>query len=594
MKLSSALLLTLGHNSSAVYYDGNSALGYEEERLNCVKSSSAYPRLAIDEILKNVEIAKGSYIFVSHWFDDFSFDLRSSKYFDKEHFDSLVEKYSLKKILLNDSFTHHDAHAWSVLSFMCDQWNERHNEIVNENDLLHVIVADGFGNSQEVISVYSLTAKGDFKSGLRLENRIYGYQNSLGLMYQYATSYCGMKENQDEYKFLGYETYVSSILNKNQLSKLRYLAEVKAEKTWSEIKNNPDGRRLNFSSNKNELTELVNIDALAEVKDLWHRHYADVLGEVCPGVSGRSVRIVIGHYIQQLIELVVLKLIDNFNMRHVALAGGIFYNVKLNNRILNKIPGTFSVVPLAGDQGCGAGMYEAHVGGFKWGDLKWGKRPSFSNWKDSLSPEDMKKYAPYIRHYGEDQRSIAVYDSMTLLSKNKLVNVVKSNMEFGPRALCSTTTLSMPTNNNVMIINELNERDTVMPMAPVILDENIGYFFDEVIADRVVGSDKYMILTYNYKEPELDLYGGVAHKYPDRNVWSGRPQKVGKEDTFMYGVLSSISNKTKALINTSFNAHGRPIVYDIHSVMDSFKFEFDRALHLNVDLPYLFLCDFDG
>lgn len=589
MGIKTALMLTLGHNSSAVYFDGEKAWGYEEERLNRVKSSSAYPRLSIEEIEKNVQIAPGSHVFVSHWFDDFNFDSKTTKYFDKEHFDSMVNKYSMNKVMLSDSFTHHDAHAWSVLSFMCDQWNEKHNAFVNENDALHVIVADGFGNSQEVISVYSIDAKGDFKKGLRLDDRFYGYQNSLGLMYQYATSFCGMKENQDEYKFLGYETHVTSVLNRTSLSKLRQLAEQKATDMWEAMDNNHDGR-----PNEWKTGGLANIDYLMGVKKSWHQHYADVMESVSPNVGGRNVRVVIGHYIQQLIESVVLKIIDKHNMKHVALAGGIFYNVKLNNRILNHVPGIFSVVPLAGDQGCGMGMYEANVGGFKWGDLKWGKRPLFSDWKNHLSPDDIKKYGPYVRHYGEEQRSVAVFDTVELVSKNKLVNVVKSHMEFGPRALCSTTTLSIPTTNNVMIINELNERDTVMPMAPVILDEYIGYFFDHNIADRVVGSDKYMILTYNYKEPELDLYGGVAHKYPDKDVWSGRPQRIGRDDTFMHGVLSSISRKSKALINTSFNAHGRPIVYDIASVMDSFKFEFDRALHLNVDLPYLFLCDFDG
>ena len=86
MEVKTALMLTLGHNSSAVYFDGDKAWGYEEERLNRVKSSSAYPRLAIEEIEKNTQIAPGSHIFVSHWFDDFNFDSKTTKYFDKDHF----------------------------------------------------------------------------------------------------------------------------------------------------------------------------------------------------------------------------------------------------------------------------------------------------------------------------------------------------------------------------------------------------------------------------------------------------------------------------------------------------------------------------
>ena len=62
----------------------------------------------------------------------------------------------------------------------------------------------------------------------------------------------------------------------------------------------------------------------------------------------------------------------------------------------------------------------------------------------------------------------------------------------------------------------------------------------------------------------------------------------------MTSVLSRLSHKSKALINTSFNAHGRPIVYAFDSVLDSFKFEFDKALMLSHKLPFLYLCDFDG
>ena len=111
---------------------------------------------------------------------------------------------------------------------------------------------------------------------------------------------------------------------------------------------------------------------------------------------------------------------------------------------------------------------------------------------------------------------------------------------------------------------------------------------------KTVGSDKFMILTYDYVEPDIEAYGGVAHKYPDRDVWSGRPQLVTANDTFMFNLLNSIDSKHRILINTSFNAHGRPIVYSFDSVLDSFKFEFDKSVELGHKQPLLFLCDFDG
>ena len=103
-----------------------------------------------------------------------------------------------------------------------------------------------------------------------------------------------------------------------------------------------------------------------------------------------------------------------------------------------------------------------------------------------------------------------------------------------------------------------------------------------------------MILTYDYVNPDLELYGGVAHKYPDCDVYSGRPQFVDDTDRFMFTVLKRVQDATPALINTSFNAHGRPIVYNFDSVFDSFKFEFDKAMELGHKLPLLYLCDFDG
>jgi carbamoyltransferase len=352
----------------------------------------------------------------------------------------------------------------------------------------------------------------------------------------------------------------------------------------------PDCRTTDWRDPKG----LVNLGDLTETKKYWTDHFDEVLSAVSPGVSGRNLRIIVGHYIQELIEGVVSRMIERHSAKHLALAGGIFYNVKLNNRALHEATGLFSVVPLAGDQGCGIGMYEAYVGGFEWGDLKWGPRPEFANWQSQISEEDFAKYGDHIKYYSGEDKALAVGDTVAALESDDLVNVVKSRMEFGPRALCSTTTLAIPTSSNVEIINDLNERDTVMPMAPVMLNDVVESFFDTSYSDRVVGSDRFMILTYDYVSPDLENYGGIAHKYPGVAVWSGRPQLIDSNDTFMTAVLTKIRPRSKALINTSFNAHGRPIVYDLFSVLDSFKFEFDKALELRHRLPLLYLCDFDG
>ena len=332
MKTTAALMLTLGHNSSAVYFDGEKATGYEEERLNRVKSSSAYPRSAIDEIEKNTKIQQGSYVFVSHWFDRLDFDKTSNKYFDKEHFDSLVTKYSLRKIVLSEEFTHHDAHAWSAVSFLRNKWQSKHDALILSGDKFHVIAADGYGTSQEVFSVYEFDAN-DKSSRLKLLDRFHGYNYSLGLMYQYATSYCGMKENQDEYKFLGYETHITSLLSPSAIILLRAIANKKSTDMFDSMMSIKDCRRADWR----DLNNLVNVQSLFETKQHWAEHFDEVLAAISPDISGRNLRIVIGHYIQELVEGVITKMIDNYSIKHLALSGGIFYNVKLNNRSMHKI-----------------------------------------------------------------------------------------------------------------------------------------------------------------------------------------------------------------------------------------------------------------
>ena len=89
--------------------------------------------------------------------------------------------------------------------------------------------------------------------------------------------------------------------------------------------------------------------------------------------------------------------------------------------------------------------------------------------------------------------------------------------------------------------------------------------------NKVIKSDSFMILTYDYL-PNIDLnqYAGVMHKYPLSDKYSGRPQVV--EDSSVIGKIISNLN-VKCLINTSFNVHGNPIVYDLDDAINNFLFQ---------------------
>lgn len=581
MKESKCLVLSLGHNSSALFYDGKNVLAYEQERLDKIKSSSAFPTDAIKKIESQCDI-NGAYLFISHWYDQFDVNkINDGKHFDINFVNSLVEKYNLKLVSLSKDFTHHDAHAYSSLSFLLNSTRTEHVDKFRDSKI-HFIVADGFGNKQEVLSVYSCLNDDFFdinSVNLRLEKRIVGYKNSLGLMYQYATSFCGMKENQDEYKFLGYQSHIEKVLTKDGIEKLDALSKLKSEKIIKSM----------FATSPEDLNtseDYINTNELLATKKTWHDDFKNIVESLLVyNEEIFSERVVVGHYIQNILEQVMSDILDIFEIRNVGLSGGLFYNVKLNNHILKSINGILSVIPITGDQGAGIGFIQKFLGGFEFKDLCYGKREVFN--------EDMTQVMQMLGDNIENlfitkdiNSSVEILNN--LISKDCIVNFVEGNMEFGPRALCHTSTLALPSSKNVEFINIMNKRNTVMPMAPVMLEDNLNFFFEENLYDRVIGSSKYMIITFDYRDIDEDIYRGVMHKYPTSNIYSGRPQVVSNEDNKVVKYLLK-SLDVKCLINTSYNVHGNPILFDYKAILEDFKFQCDIAEQEGLQKPYLVL-----
>lgn len=569
------LLITLGHGSSAIYIDDekNTVIGYEQERLSGIKSDSQFPKDAINEIINNVGYSemKGCYVYISHWFNHqySSADMLYNKYMQKIDVMNLKELSCGNIVQVNKSFSHHDAHAYSALSFLCYNAPEYAEET-------YTIIADGFGNNEEVLSIYKSEAHDTLNPKLIL--RVSDYRASLGLMYQYATSFCGMKENQDEYKFLGYESHINEVLSLEMIDALDFYVEdnVKVLESFvhREMLKKPEDRTVTKECNIGIIVDTV---ALQNVKMRWHATFKELIDIM--GIDKNDtfkVRCVVAYFIQQSIELFFVRLIKEFNMENVCLAGGCFYNVKLNNRILKNIPSKLCIMPLAGDQGAAIGMYTAFSGNvFNFGNLCFGKRRLYGIEKykrDNIKVVSLK--TPGIVH------SIAKD-----ICDGNIVNIVRENMEFGPRALCSTSSLFLPTTENVARNNLMNRRNEVMPCAPVILSENVQHMFNFKEFSRVIGSSKYMICTFNYTKPYSKQYGGVMHKKPLENVYTGRPQVIeseyyaGNENDFMLRLLTTIEYicDAKCLVNTSFNAHGRPIVFDTMDIIHNFNFQCEHS-----------------
>lgn len=565
------LLITLGHNSSAIFVDNTDEkkpriIGYEQERLSRIKADSQFPKDAIFEIIGNINPNKlfGCTILVSHWFN-FNDCSIPNKYITKN--DLLwLEKISKNIKFVSSDFTHHDAHAYSAYSFYKYHCHKKQLE----NTPVHCIVADGFGNDEEVLSIYSLDLL-DANTKPKCIHRVYGYYNSLGLFYQYATSFVGMKENQDEYKFLGYEAHIDEILNTDQINILNTYIGSFTETFINHILSDA------VKPSKNELSKcgIINCSKLSEVKQFWYNKFDEAINAI--GVHERAAfntRCVVAYLIQQTVEAVFSALIEEFNIKNLCVAGGCFYNVKLNNKLLSKVPGLFSAFPLAGDQGAAIGMYAAdNINQFPFDNLAWGKRRLYNFEKIAKGRKNVN--FTHIDNKYEAER-IAKHIA-TLIANGNIVDLVYSKMEFGPRALCNTSTLFLPTADNVKHNNIMNERNEVMPCAPVCTQENAIKLFGKDIL-RVIGSNLYMICTHEYMRGYSEQYGGVMHKKTlFDNTYTGRPQIV--HDGFMRMILDKVEEltDTKCLVNTSFNVHGQPIVFDTMDILQNHEFQMSHA-----------------
>lgn len=521
--MNDAIVLSLGHNSSAVLIkDHRVVCGYETERLTGVKSDSTFPGEAVTEILRWHQITKPLDVYVSHWelFGDVT--RMKSKHWDP-NFVALLLEGGGRLYQTDDHFTHHDAHAWSVVSFAGKDFPQK------PDDRTYLFVMDGFGTFGEHMSFYRLV------DGIPiLLERRYGFGSSLGLLYQYTTAYLGMKQNQDEYKLLAFEAHVEEI-GSEAIKALDAMCE-----SWSDFYR----RSLCMFMEPDKTDPLLSIGALPMTAEKVSNMLSAVVKAT--GVeTERHRRIVCAYFTQSLVENVVLMFLEKYRPGNVVLVGGLFYNVKLNNMVSQEVPGKTCIMPLAGDQGAGLGVYASANPDFVFPEsLCWGRRDLFSGPVESEIEEIGIKVC-----LDPDAGYDLVRDR---LKRHGMVNLVRGPMEFGPRALCHTSTLARPTTKVADRINRLNNRTNEMPFAPVMTESQArGRLLDY---DKIHKSLDYMICTRNYiPGAEADMMG-AAHRYPRQNSYSARPQVT--RESWMVSLLEEFG----PLINTSANYHGQPII----------------------------------
>lgn len=528
-----ALCISLGHNSSAILIrDGKVMGGYEMERFTRVKSDSTFPIYPIQALDRRFGIANDVEIMIGHWALDGNVNSMVPKHWDPKFIKDFRPKATIQS-LDRDTFTHHDSHAYSAISFAGSDF---------PNDDTFVLVIDGFGTLGEHISVYKLYGQTPV-----LQWRKFGFGTSLGLFYQYTTAFLQMKQNQDEYKLLAYEAHIEdakSYIDANTL-------DIEVRK-WTEYFCD----QMDKFGTDPKTDPLVNIGALPAVaKQIadFHNSLLDTLK--CGHLDIHMKRIIIAYFAQSVVEGVIRHIIDGLNPTNLILTGGLFYNVKVNSMIARHIKGKTCIMPLAGDQGAALGIYHAKYG-LKWpGHVYWGHRDL-----GQFDGFDIPKGVIVVEN---DDAAMELAANRIL--DDDFVNIVRGPMEFGPRALCHTSTLGRADIGIGHYINHINGRTNEMPFAPVISPGMASEIFAET--DKIWKSLEYMIVTRDYKGQYGVGYRDAAHIDVNRDIYTGRPQITN--DPQMVKLLRNHD----LLINTSFNYHGVPIVFQWEDILHTHNAE---------------------
>lgn len=518
--MSKTMVLTLGHNASAiVVQNGHIIGGYEEERFSNIKSDSAFPNQSIERLMYHFGKHYDD-VCVGHWFT--SGMISANKYINYP----VLESLSGGRIhSIQPGITHHDSHLLSAKVFA---------EHYNFPKSYMAIVADGFGTFGECITLYDCDHQGH-----RIINRFFGYGKSLGMLYQYTTAYLGMKMHNHEYKLLGYEAHIREALTDTEIEFMNSII-FSDSSTWVKSLMKEDIDR--------DTDPVVNKAALAATQHEVANRLDSILEQLeKTQCSLEDKRIIIAYYVQGIVESVVSSLVDLYKPKNLLVSGGLFYNVKLNSLLADRVQ-KFCVMPLAGDQGAGLGVYHAIHGDLKWpGHLAWGHRSLHNTEGDRIVTFDSDNDDYYSRIANQ-------------LQCDGMINIVRGSMEFGPRSLCNTATIAIPTMRMVNCINEMNDRTTVMPMAPAMTREQVSRMLKD--SHKIYGSLEYMVATRQIQPEYVELLEGAAHHYPINDTWTCRPQIVSQDDTLM----SKLLNDFGPLINTSFNFHGVPIAFEKESI----------------------------
>ncbi len=275
--------------------------------------------------------------------------------------------------------------------------------------------------------------------------------------------------------------------------------------------------------------------------------------------------------VQNIAEEHVLNILSNLKKsnsisKNICLSGGLFANVKINQRVSEFGFENIFISPPMSDDGTALGA--AWLALYKEKNIKdIPFKHVYLGDNDSIGSITKYKNKIVYKKYDDPTSFIA-----TKLSQGAIFAIFQDRCEYGPRSLGNRSIIAQATKYEVNegLNNRLN-RTEFMPFAPVIRKKDAHKYFH--FKQGELFTAKFMTITLNCTPKAKTDCPAVVHI--DNTA---RPQIIEDTDNpLMYDILTQYSNLTDkyALVNTSFNIHEEPIV---NSYEDALKGFFESGL----------------
>ena len=366
---------------------------------------------------------------------------------------------------------------------------------------------------------------------------------SLGAFYSFATLALGMKFGEHEYKVMGMAPYAAEAW------------AARAERALREVFDLEEGRPARFAWRRSGERYAVLLHA--------------TLGLRFDAIAGGA---------QRLLEDVLLRwarlMRGRYGGSRLALGGGVFMNVKANMLLAGEdwVEDLFAF-PSCGDESNAVGA--AYLGYVQecarrgvpaepapFGPAYLGPAVSDADAESVIRERDLQARYKVAFHERIEERI------GELLATEGVVARCAGRMEFGARALGNRSILANPSDHRVVgLINRMiKNRDFWMPFAPTVLAERA----DDYLVNPKRLASPYMMLAMPTRPAAREALTAALHPQDA----TARPQILEEAwNPEYHAVIREFERRTGigAVLNTSFNLHGEPIVCSAGDAVDTFE-----------------------